>query len=109
MTYEALAAALTATGIPFREGAWRNAEEMRTDYGAYALDGRDDLNADDHHAEKMLEGTVDLFTADAGRIQKAKVEAALEASGVFWRVGLAGSYEDDTGLTHWEWIFNCLE
>lgn len=109
MTYEQLGAALRRTGYPFAEGAWVDAEAQQRDYGVYALDGRDDLMADDKHAERMLEGTVDFFAWHSNGIaQAARIEAVLDSAGIPWRVGLAGEYEPDTGLTHWEWIFNCL-
>ena len=109
MTYQTLVEKLTATKIPFREGAWVNAGGMRKDYGVYAIDGRNDLAADGTHAEKMLEGTVDLFAWNNNGLAKAGlIEAAMEEAGVAWRVNLAANYEENTGYTHWEWIFNCL-
>lgn len=109
MTYDDLSVALKRTGIPFREGRWVNAEKLKSDYGAYALDGRSDLESDNEHSERMAEGTVDLFTWHSnGQRQAALVEDAMTSVGVFWRVGLAGDYEEDTGFTHWEWIFQCL-
>lgn len=109
MTYEELGAALRRTGIPFAEGAWRGASSFQGDYGVYAIDGRADLIGDGLHAERMLEGTVDLFCASGnGLRQAAQIEDAMDSAGVSWRVGMAGEYEDGTGLTRWEWIFRCL-
>lgn len=108
MTFDNLAAALIATGIPFAEGQWVNAGGLKTDYGVYALDGAMDLGADDHHAERLCEGTVDLFTRQGpGRTEAALVEAALDSVGVPWRVNSV-QVEDDTGYTHREWVFQCL-
>ena len=60
-------------------------------------------------AEKVLEGTVDLFAWNNNGLAKAGlIEAAMEEAGVAWRVNLAANYEENTGYTHWEWIFNCL-
>lgn len=108
MTYNDLVTALTGTGIPFAEGAWRNAEDLREDYGVYAIDGADDLGADNSHAERLWEGTVDLFCRNSpGYTQCAVVEAALNAAGCWWRLN-SRQYENETGLTHWEWVFRCI-
>ena len=109
MTYDDLAVALKRTGIPFKEGSWMNAEQLKSDHGVYAIDGRDDLISDDHHSERLLEGTVDIFTWHSnGQREAAIVEEAMDSAGILWRVGLAGDYEENTGYTHWEWIFQCL-
>lgn len=109
MTFDNLIAALEATSIPFQEGSWVNAEKLRSDYGVYALDGRRDLMASNTHAEKMLEGTVDLFCRSSrGDDLAADIEAAFESVGIFWRLNYGPAYENDTGYTHWEWVFNCL-
>ena len=109
MTYNELAAALKRTGIPFEEGAWWRAHTMKGDYGAYAVDGRNDLKSDGTSSEKMLEGTVDLFTRGSnGLRQAAIVEDAMDSVGAAWEVSMAANYEETTGLTHWEWVFHCL-
>lgn len=109
MTFDNLVAALQATEIPFREGAWIQADKLCTDYGVYALDGRRDMESDNVHSEKMLEGTVDLFCRSSrGDSQAALIEAAFDSVGVFWRLNYGPHYENDTGYTHWEWVFNCL-
>lgn len=108
MTYRALSDALRRTGIPFAEGAWRDTETLRGDYGVYALDGADTLAADDHHAETMMEGTVDLFARnDPGRDKAEAVQDAMEAAGVPWALNSI-QYESGTGYTHWEWVFRAL-
>lgn len=108
ITYEALGAALKRTGIPFAEGGWEQGKTLPGAYGVYAPDDRTDLIADGHHAEKLVEGTVDLFSRDRGDRQAAVIEALLEETGVGWQINLPGHYEADTGLTHWEWVFRCL-
>lgn len=109
MTYDALVQALHGTGIPFREAAWRDAEKLNTDYGVYALDDRHDLLADGKHAEKVVEGTVDLFSRSSrGDTQAALIEAALEDHTVAWRLNYGPHYESNTGYTHWEWVFDTL-
>ena len=109
MTFEALVEELTATGIPFAEGAWQDAHKLRQDYGVYALDDAHDLMADDRHGERLVEGTIDLFTLHSRGTEKAaQIEGALESVGVIWRLNAGPMYENGTGYTHWEWVFNCL-
>lgn len=108
MTYSALIQALNATGIPFREGGWVDAAKLKTDYGVYALDSRVDMMANNKHSERFVGGTVDLFAiSDAGTVQAAKIEEALETCGCFWRKE-SKQYEKDTGYTHHEWVFYVL-
>lgn len=108
MTYSEVVAALAATGIPFAEDAWRNAGAMRTDYGVYAIDSAEDLVSDGVHTERFLEGTVDLFTRGSGAAEGALVETALNGAAASWRFS-SRQYEQETGYTHREWIFRCLE
>lgn len=109
MTFDELVAALQATQIPFREGAWIGADKLRTDYGVYAIDGRRDHMSDSAHSEKMLEGTVDIFCRSSrGDDQAALVEAAFDSIGVIWRLNYGPHFEQETGYTHWEWVFDCL-
>ncbi len=110
MHYDDLIDALINTGIPFAEGEWRNADRMQaTSYGVYALDGAQDLNANNKHTERFLEGTIDLFVRGSrGDTEAQAIETALESIGVFWRLNAGPMYENDTGYTHYEWVFNCL-
>lgn len=109
MNYSKLLQALKWTKIPVAEGGWAGAEDLRQDYIVIALDGAVDLNADNHHGERMLEGSIDLYTYHSRGVQKAqKVEQTLEAHGIIWRLGYGPAYEHDTGFTHWEYIFQCL-
>lgn len=108
MTYSEVINALKATGIPFQEAAWRNADKLADDYGVYALDNDSSLLADDKHAERLFEGTVDYFARKtSGRINAAKIEKALDSVDVPWYLN-STQYENDTGYTHYEWVFQCL-
>lgn len=108
MTYKNLIHALNATGIPFREGGWVDAAKLRTDYGVYALDGAVDMMANNKHSERFQSGTVDLFALiDDGAVNAARIEEALEASGCIWRYE-SRQYEQDTHITHHEWVFYVL-
>jgi hypothetical protein len=109
MRYSDLIAALLATGIPFAEGEWENAEQLHADYGVYALDGHHDQLADNHHTDKILRGTVDLYTYhSAGKAKAAMIEETMEAIGVSWYLEYGPHYERDTGFTRREWVFECL-
>ena len=109
MTFDDLISALNATGIPFAEGEWLEADDLREDYGVYALDGRRDMLSDGRHSEKMLEGTVDLFCRSSRGDYKAHlIEAALDSIGCPWRLEYGPHYEEETGYTHYEWVFDVL-
>ena len=109
MTFDDLISALNATGIPFAEGEWLEADKLRQDYGVYALDGRRDMLADDKHSEKMSEGTVDLFCRSSRGNDKADlIEAAMDSIGCPWRLEYGPHYEEETGYTHYEWVFDVL-
>ena len=103
---EQLEAALKSTGLPVAHFGWSKAPEG--DYIVYAEDGANDLLAGNHHAERAIEGTVDLFTRDdSGASQKA-VEVALESLwSLAWSLNSA-QLEDDTGYIHVEWVFEAV-
>lgn len=105
MTLNDLETALTATGYKFAHYAWSHAPTG--DYGVFAEDGANDLNADGEHAEKALQGTVDYFTRDDSGTPKATVEAVLEGLNVPWYLNSI-QYEDDTGYIHYEWVFEVI-
>lgn len=110
MTFDDLISALNATGIPFAEGEWLEADDLREDYGVYALDGRRDMISDGKHSEKMPEGTVDLFCRSSrGDDKAALIEAAMDSIGCPWRLNYGPHYEKETGYTHREWVFNVLQ
>lgn len=98
--FERIKTELEATGIPIAHFAWQNAPE--SEYLVYAEDGAEDFIADNHHAEKSVTGTVDLFTRDDTGGSKTTVEAALEASGAAWYLNSI-QYEEETGYIHMEW------
>lgn len=104
MTYEALKAALEATGIPLAEYAWDSPPDA--DYAVLSLDGGPSVIwADDHMTEQALEGTVDLFTRSADREKMEQIQSVINAlPGVAWRFSSL-QYENDTRLLHWEWVF----
>lgn len=101
--YDKLIESLKNTDIPFREAAWSKAPA--TDYGVYALDGAGEtLWGNNRMLHQAIEGTVDLFTHGPGREQAQTIQSALNEAGVSWALNSV-QFEDDTRLTHWEWVF----
>lgn len=100
-----LRAALEATGIPVEHFGWSTAPAAP--YLVYGEDGGNDLHAGNGHAEKAVEGTVDLYTRDDTGRGIAVVEEALEESGAAWYYA-STQFESDTGLLHHEWVFQVV-
>ena len=113
--YESLAAALKAltqgedpntVTLPVAEDEW----DVRPDtvsYGLVSLDYETDaLDADDVKQTRAFEGSADLFSmmrSGAGWIPL--IERTLTAHcGASWSLN-SRTYERDTGLFHWEWVF----
>lgn len=106
---DALKYALDQTGLPFAHFGWiQGSAQAQDDHGVYAEDSERTLFADNGHAEKVIQGTVDYFTRDDSGAPKAAVEAALEAAGVAWYLNTI-QLESDTGFIHYEWIFEAHE
>lgn len=76
-------------------------------YLVWAEDSDVDLCADGEHAERAVEGTIDLYTKTEGDPLLASVEAALEALGASWYLN-SFQYETETGLLHCEWVFGVI-
>lgn len=77
-------------------------------YFVWQEDGRDDLIADDRHAEKLVTGTTDLFTRQEFDPWKDAFETALNsASGVVWEL-ISIQYEEKTGFWHYEWAWRVI-
>lgn len=96
---------LTAQGFLFAHHGWSHAPSG--DYGVWAEDGSNDLEADNHHGEHATAGTLDYFTRDDTGAPKAAIEAALEAGNVAWYLNTI-QFEDDTGYIHYEWVVEWL-
>lgn len=73
-------------------------------YIVWAEDGDNDLSADNVHAERCFEGTVDLFTREEGDDLIKAVPSALEGIGAAYYLNSV-QYEEDTGLLHFEWVW----
>lgn len=100
-----LIAALNGTGYPFAHYSWASAPEGT--YGVYAEDSAISLWGDDKMQAQLISGTVDLFTRDDSGMPLEVVQAALCSAGVSWYLNTI-QFEEDTGLIHYEWVFEVV-
>ena len=73
-------------------------------YFVWDEDERNDLTADNLHAEKAVNGYSDLFTKTEFDKWANDIEDSFDAYGIAWeKTGV--TYEPDTGFFHhsWEW------
>ena len=107
--YEALVAALKLTDIPFAEYGWNKRPEGA--YGVVQLDFEaGSLNGDGGKLDRAYEGSVDLFypkLTDRGDLIEEVEETLAEVLGDSWHL-YSTQYEDNTGLFHVEWVFQCV-
>ena len=73
-------------------------------YIVWAEDSDNDLAANNIHAERCYEGTVDLFTRDEGDTLISAIPAALESIEAAYYLNSV-QYEEETGLIHFEWVW----
>lgn len=66
---------------------------------------REDLIADNVHAQTAWEISVNVYTKSETEAMIATLEAKLNAIECGWRLDSV-QYEDDTGLLHYEYIVN---
>lgn len=105
--YEQLFEALRQTGIEFVETEWEDADRIggNADYGIIDIDGAGDtVWGDDQMGLQAIEGTVDLFTHDAGRDKIDIIQGVFNDLHVSFRLN-AVQYERNRHLTHYTWIF----
>lgn len=96
--------------LPMAEDEWYTRPDT-VSYGTVRLDfeaGAD--NGDDLKASTAYEGSVDLFSMErsgAGWIPliTGTLESYCQGS---WRLNTR-TYERETGLYHWEWVFHVVE
>lgn len=84
--------------------AWGWSHAPLGEYGVVSVDGQNALRAGDRLAEKVPEGTVDLFTRKPVSALPGGIEAALDGLGASWYLNSV-QYEQDTGLLHYEWVW----
>lgn len=101
--FEAMIENIKATGIPCAHYGWREAPKDR--YIVWAEDGSDaQISAEGQNAERAITGTLDLFVKTDDMQDMRAVEAAFNRSRVAWYLNSV-QYEDDTGLIHYEWVW----
>ena len=91
--------------LPMAENAWTTRPDAES-WGVIALEFEaGSLYGDNLKVATAYEGSVDLYTHDAGWNQAAQVETVLESvCGAAWQLNLK-AYEAETGLTHREYVF----
>lgn len=73
-------------------------------YIVYGVDGANDLTAGNVHSERADQGFVDLYTKSPSDALINGIIGKLEEGGVSYYLNSV-QYEDETGLLHYEWIF----
>lgn len=83
-------------------------------YIVYAPDSANDFMAEDKHAEKVTEGTIDLYTGNDEDPLKDAIETALDAiqststwylNSIQFETEAGTSTSGYSGLIHYEWVF----
>lgn len=74
-------------------------------YIVWAEDNSIDLEADNIHAEKAMQGTVDLFTNDEDDELIKKIPEKFEEIGASYYKN-STQVESETGLIHHEWVWS---
>lgn len=73
-------------------------------YGVVSVDGQNALRASNSLTEKVQEGTIDWFCRNPHSTVPEGVGDALDELGASWYLNSV-QYENDTGLLHWEWVW----
>lgn len=99
---ETLRAALAA--LTDRAYHYTAAPNAKPPYIVWAEDGDNDLTADNIHAERIYQGTIDLYTKTEDDPLMESVPEALEGIGAAYYLNSV-QYEEGTGLIHYEWVW----
>ena len=106
--YEALVAAMKLTSVPFAEYGWKARPEGA--YGVVSLEFEaGQLDGDGKKLDRVWEGSVDLFypkLSDRTDLIEEVEETLEEILGNSWELN-STQYENQTGLFHVEWTFQC--
>lgn len=106
MTLQTLETALKATQLPVAHYAFDAATRPTAPYIVYAEDyDNSALWADSKQREKVMTGTVDLFTPGDPGTLKTTVENALRSCELYWFIN-STQYEGFSGLVHIEWVWS---
>lgn len=73
-------------------------------YIVFGADGANDLSAENHHSEKADQGYIDLYTKSQTDSLISSVPQALDENEISYYLNSV-QYEDETGLLHYEWIW----
>lgn len=77
-------------------------------YFVWQEDGVNDLEADGRHIERAVTGTTDLYTKRENDPWKEAFEASMDnAPTIAWHLNSI-QFEEDTGFTHYEWVWEVL-
>lgn len=99
--YERIIAALTTVTTAVSHGG-----RLKSDrYIVWQEEGGNYLRADDITAEKIITGTIDLFSKTEFDTWSWQVEDALDNAKIAYRLNSV-QYEEQTGFWHWEWVFS---
>lgn len=107
--YEALVAALKLTDVPFAEYGWSTRPEGT--YGVVALEFENTSDDGDNlKQDRSWEGSIDLFSkSKRGEGHPAEIEEILtEICEDAWELN-STTWEPETKLFHWEWVFRVEE
>lgn len=85
-----------------------HAQRMQSErYFVWQEDGRDDLAADNGHAEIAVTGSTDLFTKVEFDPWAKALEDALSEAGIAWEL-VDVVLEADTGFWHYSWDWTVI-
>ena len=106
MAYTDLVTALKTLAIPVAENAFKSRPEVNT-YAVVQLDFEADaFDGDNKKLDRSFSGSVDLFSfSKNGDGYVSEIEAKLATyCGPCWGLN-SRTWEEGTGLHHWEWEF----
>ena len=99
--YEKIMSALATVTPDVRHGFAKTKAER---YIVWQEDGGNYFRADDFTAEKIMSGTIDLFSKTEFDAWSEGVEDALDAAEISYHLNSV-QFEEQTGFWHWEWVF----
>lgn len=73
-------------------------------YFVWQEDSANDLEANNIHSERAVQGTTDLFSKRELDPWADQLGEAMSSRGIAWYLN-AVQYEEDTGFWHWEWVW----
>lgn len=83
---------------------YRAPQNQPLPYIEWMEDGANDFLADNRHEETVYQGTIDLYTLDEEESLIKKIPEKLNETGAAWYLNSV-QFEEDTGIIHYEWVF----